>query len=113
MAQTGPAAMLREFYTAYISAMDTGHSEKRLTALEKKYCTTRLLNRLPKLADKIDADPLIKAQDAIISSGKTLTVEGDPKKEGHYVVSYTADHKVVVNVMVVNQNGKYKIDDVW
>ena len=104
--------MIKRFYISYITDVDKGETSK-LDALQKKVCTARLLQRIPKLADQLDADPFLKAQDSNIKFLKSLTVKEDLKKEGHYIVSYGIDEKVVINLMVVKQDGNYKIDNVW
>jgi hypothetical protein len=37
----------------------------------------------------------------------------DEKRKGHYIVSYGSKEKISINVMVVRQNGLYKMDNLW
>ena len=104
---------IKDFYTRYITEMAIGVDPRKLDGLQKKYCTTRLIKSIPKLAEQTDADPLIKAQDADTASLKSLTVERDPKKEDQYVVTYTLDQKVVIHLAMGMTNSGYKIDAVW
>jgi len=106
-------ALLKEFYTRYITDVASGAEQKKLDALTKKYCTTKLLNKIPKLIEQTDADPFLKAQDSDTGYLKTLTVDRDPKKEDQYIVSYVADHKIIIHLIVVMTNKGYKIDAVW
>lgn len=109
------AVMLKEFYTAYFTAVSKGAAQAQLHALQQKYCTPKLLGKIPQLTKKADADPFIKAQDADSKWVKTLAVEKDTKKEGHYVVTYMGDGKITIDLTVVEtEAGKtYKIDNVW
>lgn len=104
--------MVKLFYTSYITFVDKGESSK-LEALQKTYCTPKLLKRIPELADKSDQDPFLKAQDSNIEFLKSLVVEGDKTKEGHIIVTYGTDEKVVINLTVLIIDGKYKINNVW
>lgn len=105
-------AMLKEFYTDYITAIDHGE-QKAWDSLQRKFCTVRLLRKLPQLGEEHDEDPFLKAQDSNIAFLKSLTVKADARMNGHYVVSYMADKKVIVNVMVVRQQGHYLINGLW
>lgn len=106
-------AMLKEFYTGYITEVANGTAQKQLLQLQKKYCTTKLLNKIPKLIEQSDADPFLKAQDSNVELLKTLTVEKDLQKDDHYIVSYLTDHKIVINLIVIKLNNNYKIDSLW
>jgi Protein of unknown function (DUF3828) len=106
------AEMIKAFYTSYITYVDKGDLSK-LEVLQKKYCTLKLFKKIPELGDKIDQDPFLKAQDSNIKFIKTLVVEKDNKKEGHYIVSYGTDEKTLINLTVLKMNGNYKIDNVW
>jgi len=106
-------AIVKEFYTQYITGVANGAEQKKLEALQRKYCTAKLLNKIPKLIEQTDADPFLKAQDSDIGFLKTLTVGRDPKKEDQYITSYMADHKIVIHLIVVMTSNGYKIDGVW
>ena len=108
----GRVSMLREFYTAYITTFATGTDDK-LLALQRKYCTARLLKRIPDMIEKSDGDPFIKGQDSDTAYLKTLTIIKDAGKEGQFTVSYQADYKIVIHLTVVERDKKYKIDNVW
>jgi hypothetical protein len=105
--------MLKEFYTSYITLVASdSNSAKQLAALQKKYCTTKLITKLPKILEQRDSDPFLDAQDSQVDYLKTFTVKRDVKKAGHYIVSY--DHgKVIINLTVVNVGSTCRIDSVW
>lgn len=67
--------------------MDKGDVSK-LDTLQRRFCTTNLLHKIPKLSKQLDADPFLKAQDSNIKFLKSLTVSKDLQKESHYIVSY-------------------------
>ena len=59
---------LKKFYTEYIISIATPDSiplSKGTDAIQKKYCTPNLINRIQKQFEneEIDADPFLKAQD--------------------------------------------------
>lgn len=108
----GRVSMLREFYTAYMTAFAIGTDDK-LLALQRKYCTSRLLKKIPDMIEKSDGDPFIKGQDSDTAYLKTLTITRDTQKEGQFTVSYQADYKIVIHLTVVERDKKYKIDNVW
>jgi hypothetical protein len=108
----GRVSMLREFYTAYITTFAIGTDDK-LLALQRKYCTARLLKRIPDMIEKSDGDPFIKGQDSDTAYIKTLTIIKDTGKEGQFTVSYQADKKIIIHLMVAERDKKYKIDNVW
>jgi hypothetical protein len=105
--------MLKEFYTSYITLVASdSNTDKQLVSLQKKYCTVKLITRLPKILEQRDSDPFLNAQDSQVDYLKTLTVKRDVKKAGHYIVSY--DHgKIIINLTVVNVGSTCKIDSVW
>ena len=104
--------IVKVFYTGYITYVDKGDLPK-LEAFQKKYCTPKLFKKIPELGNKIDQDPFLKAQDSNIKFLQSLVVQKDNKKEGHYIVSYGTDEKIVINLTVVKMNGNYEIDNVW
>jgi len=109
--------MLKEFYTTYMTEVagsgDPRISEKKLDVLKKRYCTAKLISRLPKLAEQTDADPIINAQDSSPECVKTLLVKPDLKKPNQYIVSYNDGvSAVMIHVSLIQQNGRYMIDNV-
>jgi len=105
-------AVVKEFYTKYMTGMGNDLPEKELKAIQKQYCTPRLIKKIPKLADKIDQDPFLKTQDSNAELLKSLTIEKD-SKDGHFIVSYQTNRRIVINLTVVKVNEGYKIDSVW
>ncbi|WDF54050.1 DUF3828 domain-containing protein [Mucilaginibacter sp. KACC 22063] len=109
--------MLNKFYTAYMSELSSDKDlkiiDQTLSSLRQKNCTPACLKQFKKLAVKTDADPFLKAQDCDKEWLKTLHIKKDPKKSNIYAVSYTAindtNEKIVIHLLVVNQNGLYKI----
>jgi hypothetical protein len=112
-ADKAAAEMLNHFYVNYITLIASdSDTHKQQEALQKRYCTDRLFAGLPKLMEKLDADPFLNAQDSRMEDLKTLSVKEDEQRPGYYVVSY-GNPKVSINLRVVNADGKYKIDSVW
>lgn len=112
-ADKGAAEMLNHFYTNYITLIASdSDTHKRQEALQRKYCTDRLLAALPKLMEKLDADPFLNAQDSRMEDLKTLSVKENQQRAGDYFVSY-GNPKVLINLRVVDAGGEYKIDSVW
>lgn len=96
-AQSPPAdsgvAMLKDFYTAYITAASDNESElsvseAKMDALKRRYCTPACQKRIKALIKKTDADPIIQAQDCDKGILKTLVIKKDAKKPGRYVITY-------------------------
>jgi hypothetical protein len=115
---------LKNFYTVYITdiAIGSGNSSRSLV---KKYCTSKLLNKLaehsnPEKMNWWDFDPFIKAQDSDTAVLKTLFVSMNKKKANWYSVSYSLkdypDKKTewtTIHLVVVKQKAGFKIDDIW
>ncbi|MFL5789323.1 MAG: DUF3828 domain-containing protein [Flavisolibacter sp.] len=107
--------MLKEFYTKYITEVFMGANEKKIHLILKKYCTVKLLNKVPKLTQNIDGDPFLKAQDSDTSNLKSLSIKKDNKRKNIYSVSYIANpnHQITIHLLVVKESGSFKIDSVW
>lgn len=109
--------MLNRFYTAYMSEFSSSHDlrtiQHDLLSLRQKYCTSTCLKQYQKLVEETDSDPLIKAQDSDKDLLKTLKIKRNLNKPNLYTVSYIAindnNEKVVINLIVINQNGLPKI----
>jgi hypothetical protein len=109
--------MLEDFYTSYMKEftdLSYGHKH-RTNVILKKYCTVSLINKIPKLADQMDSDPFLKAQDSDSSWVKSLVVKKDLKRSGVYIVSYRDGNNTntIIHSLVVKQKQIYKIADVW
>jgi len=105
--------MLKEFYTNYITVVSNGAEPKMILSLQKKYCTSDLLKKIPKLIEQSDSDPFLKAQDSNTEFLKTLSIRKDLKKSNTYIVSYIADKKITINLIVIHENETFKIAKVW
>jgi len=111
-------ALLKEFYTIYMTTVANDQplqSEKKIDSLKKKYCTKRLLLRLPTLANQIDADPFLNAQDSSIDCLKTLSVRKNPKAFNQFIVTYFdiySQSKFIIYLTIVKENGNFKIDSI-
>jgi hypothetical protein len=111
-----PTTRLKDFYSAYISEQaeasdDTG----RISSLLREYCTDSFANHLRSVYahGELEADPIIDAQDVDQSWIKTLSVE--KSSSDNYLVCYvdTYDNqKHCLDVHVVYENGKWKINNV-
>jgi Protein of unknown function (DUF3828) len=78
--------ILGDFYTSYMKEftdLSSGHEQKTNEIL-KKYCTVSLIKKIPKLADQIDSDPFLKAQDSDSSWTKSLAIKKDLKTKRIY-----------------------------
>ncbi|MDQ2769613.1 MAG: YbjP/YqhG family protein [Bacteroidota bacterium] len=109
--------MLKEFYTTYITesskSLATDNLD-RIFAIQKKYCTVSLLNKINAQfkSGQLEADPFLQAQDIDVSWLNTLSFNKDSRRLNGYRVSYfdsVANEKVVIHLTVVNQDGKFKI----
>ena len=109
--------MLREFYTAYITAFSklpaTG-ALKKLQTLPKKYCTAGLLRKINAQSQQghVDADPFTQSQDVNLSWINTLAVRRDVKSANFYTVSLGDDisrFKVAIQLTVLKQGNSFKI----
>lgn len=113
--------MLKKFYTAYITTVSNDQSKamnKKITLLRHQYCTKKALAKIPELVEQTDADPFLKAQDSDVSVLKSLSVKRNQTKPNLYTVSYSfinefSSDKIAINLIVINQNGSLKIDDLW
>lgn len=119
-ATTGPAndpsTRLKDFYSAYIAekgkaAEDTG----RVRGLFQEYCTDSFARHLDRVYahGELEADPIIDAPDVDQSWIKTLTVQknGGDDYQVCYVDTYD-NQKHCLDVHLVNENGKWKINNV-
>lgn len=119
------AAMLKTFYTSYMSAFsatDDTNFEKTLSSLRKRYCTLKCQHQYKKLAAATDADPIINGQDSDAKWAATLAVKKLPLKPDAYVVSYYYDeeqengkiHKtrVGIKLKLKKVNSSYQIDEI-
>ena len=109
--------MLRDFYTAYMNEftdMSLGHNE-RTNAILRKYCTEKLISRIPKLAEQVDSDPFLKAQDSDSTWTKSLVIKKGAKYPGAYSVSYSdgSNIQTTIHLFVVWQKETYVISNVW
>lgn len=118
--------MLRQFYISYMTAISSDDPKsfsanmKKCELLKAEYCTKKLLNNIPKLAEQSDSDPIINAQDSRMDCVRNLTFKKNAKKPNAYTVSYfyiddftKKKETFIINLTVINQNGKYKIDSIF
>ncbi|GAB3727618.1 hypothetical protein GCM10027594_09660 [Hymenobacter agri] len=112
--------MLKEFYTAYITAfseLPTTDALKKLHALPKKYCTAGLLRKIDAQSRQghLEADPFTQSQDVDLSWTKTLAVRRDTRSANFYTVSLGDDisrFKVTIQLTVLKQGNSFKIADI-
>ena len=119
-------AMLKTFYTAYMSAFsETAKAHKfenTLNSLRNKYLTVKCKNQFRKLVEDTDGDPIIHGQDSDAKWAKTLSIKRDIKTPNAYTVSYYYDelgedqkyHKttVTIKLVVIKVNGAFKVDKI-
>jgi hypothetical protein len=111
--------MLKNFYTAYMTEIATGSAHnfaKKLTSIQKKYCTPDLVDKIPALIDRANCDPFLKAQDSNMENIKTLSFKKDSKAPNLFIVSYTdiyRHNKTTIKLTVVKQKDNFKIASVF
>ena len=111
---------LKTFYTEYMSAF-SGNGQS-LKALREKYCTLKCQKQFARLAAATDGDPLIKGQDSDAGLAKTLAVSRNKSRPNAYTVSYQTpsydnagnmhQDTVTIQLLLVRQNGTYKVDTI-
>jgi len=113
-------AILTNFFTQYLNEIASSNqpvlTEHRLDSLKKIYCTTNLLNEIPKLIEQTETDPIIKAQDSNRGNAKTLSIRKEPGKTDTYDVSYVDEYDKLVRTIhltVTDENGLIKISSLW
>lgn len=108
---------IRDFYTKYITIVANDEprpSEKRLDSLRKAYCSASFIKKCPQITEETDSDPVLKAQDSDMRFLKTLTIKRNPQKVNQYIVYYgDKSFRVTIHLIIVQQNGSYKIDSIW
>jgi hypothetical protein len=110
-------AMLKAFYTAYITAsskLPTPDALKKLAALPKKYCTATLQRKINAQYQHghVDADPFTHSQDVDLSWLNTLIIRRDVRNANSYTVSYgdeVSQFKAVIQLTVLKQGSSFKI----
>jgi hypothetical protein len=122
-------SMLKEFYTSYnlLWSKDIQPNDliKQMNSLQQKYCTKRFQKELKKIFEVhgLDHDVLINdVYTEDIESLKTMSIIKYNTKENTYLVTYNAvvtgidykkiNQKVQIYVVVVKEDGQYKIDNV-
>ena len=105
-------AMLKSFYTEYITEFSIG-DPKKAGLIQKKYTTSGLRHKWDSL--QIDYDPYLKGQDSDTSFIKTLQITKDLTKPNVYIVTYldNVPSKATIYLKIVCDSTGYKIDDVW
>jgi hypothetical protein len=116
--------MLKEFYIAYNTAWATTKGNiliKKLDSLKSRYCTEAYQKELKNEFKEVglDHDELINDAATDVEHLNTLKVIKDLKKVNEYIVSYVVfgkdvsnnplQEKIVMHVLVMKENGIYKI----
>ena len=110
--------MIEDFYEAYAASfMSTGKEALALgDSIKQKFLTKELIEKVDRLIEATDADPIIRAQDLGENDMKTLSVKH--LNDNWYEVNYTSakgsqyERAVSIPVRVVNVDGQYLIDDI-
>lgn len=110
--------MIEDFYEAYAASfMSTGKEALALgDSIKQKFLTKELIEKVDRLIEVTDADPIIRAQDLGENDMKTLSVKH--QNDNWYEVNYTSakgsqfERAVSMPVRVVNVDGQYQIDDI-
>ena len=116
-------AMLKTFYTAYMSEFskdDVAGLERTLAQLRQTYCTAKCEKQYKRLVAETDSDPIIKAQDSDAKLAKSIIITRNLKKPNQYTVSYSYEvykkggklgkEIVTINLLLIKENGHYKIN---
>lgn len=111
-------SMIEDFYEAYAASfMSTGKEALALgDSIKQKFLTKELIEKVDRLIEVTDADPIIRAQDLGENDMKTLSVKH--QNDNWYEVNYTSakgsqfERAVSIPVRVVNVDGQYQIDDI-
>ena len=97
--------------------MSTGKEALALgDSIKQKFLTKELIEKVDRLIEATDADPIIRAQDLGENDMKTLSVKH--LNDNWYEVNYTSakgsqfERAVSIPVRVVNIGGQYQIDDI-
>ena len=125
-------SMLKEFYIAYNTVWENAISykpeefEEKVFSLQRKYCSNKLQNEIKKYYEiyKLEHDLLTNDFGGTNSEKlkSTLTIVKDTTKESSYVVSYIVEIKApstphekknIIHLTVINEEGNYRIDEVW
>src|SRR5688572_14383145 len=113
-------ALIKQFYKAYngeLSKEDFSSSKRE--SILKTYCTARFISFLNKQfrENELDWDPFLNAQDTHIKTTETLKVKKVKSKYNLYSISYvwapTGEIIDKIGLIVINENGKPKIDYVY
>ncbi len=111
--------MLNNFYTDYITQMakDGSPDMTKIDSIQRKYCTTSLLNKISKglSEEELDFDPFLKAQDSNLECLKTLSISKD-SSNNLYKVSYLDSYskaKITIRLIVIKEKENFKIDSVF
>ena len=102
---------LKEFYTAYMSGINSGINRKAEDSILNKYVTKELLVKIKKAY--MDYDPLIKGQDASLEGIETLEFTSIAGQKGIYVVCYTVQgYSPCIKLSLIKINDRYMINDI-
>jgi hypothetical protein len=105
---------LNDFYICYIKENSkTIGNTKTIDAIQKKYCTEKLLNKIKN--DELDYDPILNAQDCDILWLKTLKILKDSKMKDLYFVTYIdtfSKKKNTIKLIVIKEDGNFKINEI-
>lgn len=108
-------AMLKIFYKEYITENDKMPlNELKISAIKKKYCTKKLLEKITK--DDLDYDPLVNAQDISLYYLKTMKITKEPKKLNTFQVCFTNEYNkkpFCLKLLIINTKEGFKIDTIY
>ena len=122
-------SMLKEFYTSYniLWSKDIQPNDliNQMNSLQQKYCTKRFQKEIKKIFEVhgLDHDVLINdVYTEDIESLKSISIAKDSTRKNTYLVTYNAivtgidykktNQKVKIVVVVVKEDGNFKIDNV-
>jgi len=112
-------AMLKEFYTNYLYAIDSRprHKEK-VDSIVNKYCTKQMLKQLEQaVTEEWDYDLFLNGQEYQVEWLKTMSIYADSVNTNNYIVEFKyyddlfekeVQHKIKLHL--VKTDNDYKID---
>jgi hypothetical protein len=104
---------LNEFYLSYIKELSSDFPDMdRLMVLKKKFCSSRLLNKLEN--QDLDYDPFLNSQDADQKWAESIEISRG-YSDYQYNVSYFdsfSSQRIVIRLEIVLERNQFKIDSI-
>jgi hypothetical protein len=111
--------MLKDFYTSYMNIILSNSfkfNPHNSDSIMNIFCTDSLIKEISNPELDQGYDPLVKAQAFDYDCLKTLTLKKDLTRDDLYYVSYIKPYSMIketIKLLIVNENGNYKINYVY